>query len=317
MDYFSVPIMDLSRITLSRMTAFMTVAAEANIARAARMLATSQPSLSRQIAALESDIGAKLFVRNGRGVELTEAGAVFHDHALAVIETMDRAAEALGEATGRIAGEVRLGLPPTMAHVLALPLISALQKRHEGVSVTVTEGYSGHVLEWLSKGRLDIGILYHTGTTSGLKADLLHEEELHLIAPPGMVPVLGEVVTGAAIAGLRMILPSRAHGLRQLVDSRFSGCGLRLEVQLQVNSFATTLRMVEHNMGCTILPRIAVEDRISSGSLVAVPLRQPALSRKIMLATSPAKPPSRAVASLASYARTYAHNYFAGGAAIP
>jgi len=307
--------MDLSGLSARRLSVFVAVAEEGNIARAARTLGTSQPALSRRIAALEGEIGTRLFVRTGRGVTLTEAGAVLLEHARQVLSTMDAAADALGAATGRVSGEVRLGLPPTVAHVLALPLTQALRQRYPAVSVTVMEGYSGHVLDWLSRGAVDIGILYQTGTTTDLVADLLHEEDLDLIAPPAVAAALPRTITGAGLAGQAMILPSRAHGLRQLVEARFAAFGLTPDVQLQVDAFTTTLRMVEAGLGCTILPRVSVADRIAAGTLSAVAIRQPVLSRRVMLATSPARPPSRAVASLAAYARSYARDDLGAGGA--
>ncbi len=303
--------MDLSNVTPRRIEVFLTVAAEENMMRAARRLGMPQPSLSRQMAALETEIGARLFVRTGRGVELTEAGKVFATYAAQIDGSLRQAAQALGELTGKVSGEVRLGLPPTVAHVIALPLILALRERYQDVAVTVMEGYSGHVLDWLSRGRLDLGIIYETGVTSDLQADLLHEEELFLIVSPEMAPQRATFVTGEQLTGMRMILPSRAHGLRQVVEARLARGGLKLDIQLQVDGFNTTLKMVEAGLGCTILPRVSLAERITAGTLVALPIREPVITRKLLLATSPATPPSRAVNALAAYARTYLHRHFA------
>lgn len=302
--------MPLQDMSWRRLKMFLTVASVGNLSRAANLLGTSQPSLSRQIAAIERDIGAKLFVRTGRGIEPTEAGVAFRVHAEGMVKAMESAIDALGQIGGQVRGEVRLGLPPTVAHVLAVPLIDALQAHFPEVKVTIMEGYSGHVLEWLSQGRVDIGVLYATRQTSDLQADLLAEEELHLIASPELAGTLGTKVTGKQVAAMRLVLPSRAHGLRQLVEQRFAALGISLDVPLQVDAFTTTLRLVEVGKGCTILPRISITDRIEAGQLKALAIDKPKLRRRILLATSPAHQPSEAVRALASFARRNSVEWF-------
>jgi LysR family nitrogen assimilation transcriptional regulator len=302
--------MALQDLNCSRLKVFLTVASVGNLSRAAKVLGTSQPSLSRRIAAIERDVGARLFVRTGRGIEPTETGEVLRAHAEEMVAAMEGAAEAIGQIGGQIRGEVRLGLPPTVAHVLAVPLIDALQTHFPEVKVTIMEGYSGHVLEWLSQGRVDIGVLYATRQTSDLHADLLAEEELHLIASPELAGTLGAKVTGTQVGAMRLVLPSRAHGLRQLVEERFAALGISLDVPLQVDAFTTTLRLVEAGKGCTILPRISIADRIDAGRLKALAIDEPKLRRRILLATSPAHQPSEAVRALAAFARRHSVELF-------
>lgn len=302
--------MPLQDLNWKRLNVFLMVASVGNLSRAAGMMGTSQPSITRQIAAMERDIGARLFARTGRGVELTEAGEVFRGHAEEIVKAMEGATNALLQIGSQIRGDVRLGLPPTVAHVLAVPLIDALQAHFPGVKVTIMEGYSGHVLEWLSQGRLDIGALYATRQTSNLHTDLLAEEELCLISSPKAAGTLGTKVTGEQVASLPLILPSRAHGLRQLVEERFAEQGIALDVSMQVDAFSTTLRLVETGRGCAILPRIAVADRINTGQLEALSIDEPKLGRRIMMATSPAQQPSEAVRALAYFARRHSVELF-------
>lgn len=302
--------MPLRSLDAQRLRLFLTAAASRNLSHAAHALGMSQPSLSRQIAAIERDLGARLFVRTGRGVDLTEAGELFATHAQEILEAMTQATDALGRLRGQVRGAVRLGLPPTVAHVLAVPLIDALQAQFPEVRVTIMEGYSGHVLDWLSQGRVDIGILYTTRQTMSLPADLLAVEELDLIASPDTARPLGEAITGAQVSALRLVLPSRAHGLRQLIEARFAALDIPLDVSMQVDAFSTTLRLVEAGKGCTILPRISVADRIEAGRLRALSIDRPKLYRQILFATSPAHQPSEAVRELASFARRHSVELF-------
>lgn len=302
--------MPFQHLNSKRLKVFLAAASVGNLSQVANSLGMSQPSLSRQIAAIERDLGARLFVRTGRGMELTEAGEVFQTHAAEIIKSMANAADALDQLGGQLRGEVRLGLPPTVAHILALPLIDALQAHFPEVRVTIMEGYSGHVLEWLSQGRVDIGILYTTHQTTSLQADLLVEEELDLITSPETAASLGTSVTGEQVAALRLVLPSRTHGLRQLIEGRFAAHDIGLDVSMQVDAFSATLRLVEAGKGSTILPRISVADRIAVGRLTALTIDRPKLRRRILFATSPAHPPSEAARALAAFTRRYSVELF-------
>src|SRR5690606_3257182 len=124
-------------------------------------------------------------------------------------------------------GRVIIGVPPTVGHVLIVPLVRQLKQEFPKVSLQVMEGYSGHVMEWLSLGRVDIAVLYNAAKTSTLNTEPLLEEELLLIGPANdPACVGGKSVKAVDLVKVPMCLPSHPHGLRVLVDSVFAKLGL-------------------------------------------------------------------------------------------
>ena len=124
------------------------------------MLDVAQPTLSRQVRLLEQELGQHLLYRNGRGVEPTEAGLRFVEHARALLALAERAREDLRSLRETPAGKVSVGLPPRIARVLTPPLVQAFRREFPGASIAVAEGLSAQVREWLLAGRVDLALLY-------------------------------------------------------------------------------------------------------------------------------------------------------------
>ena len=140
---------------------FLGIAEAGSISAAAARLRVAQPALSQQMAKLEAELGARLMERGPRGVMLTGAGEALREHAHVVLRDLERAREAVqAEAGGPVQGNVTIGLPTTVAMVLTLSLLLAMRERHPGVALHLVESQSGHLVEWLRQGRLDVAVLF-------------------------------------------------------------------------------------------------------------------------------------------------------------
>lgn len=292
-------------VNLRLLRVFLAVAEAGGFSRAASSLSVAQPILSRQIKALESELGIQLFYRNGRGVVLTKAGEVFEVHARNVLKGMDQAIADLSQLAGSPAGEVVLGLPPTVGYVLSSELIKRFRAEFPKIQLCVTEGFSGHVLEWLAAGKLDVAVLYATSKTAVLNVDELLDEELVLVGPPGDPVRLGDgpVLSGSVATRAPLIVPSRSHGLRILLDQQFQARGLTLNVIVEIDSLTTILDLVESGVGYTYLPFMAVRAFVQAGRMKVWRIEDPHLSRTLILTTSTSRPMTTATRALATFVR--------------
>lgn len=162
---------------------FLRVAETGNLSQAAAKLNLAQPALSRQMALLEEDVGAQLFVRHRRGVTLTEAGELFRDRAQSILASVEQARAAVSSAGRDPTGTVTLGLPTSMIYVLSGDLVEAYRKRFSKVFLRVHEAV-GHVVEALLKeGRLDAAILIEPRAMPGVALTPLIEEDIYLVGP--------------------------------------------------------------------------------------------------------------------------------------
>ena len=173
------------------------------------MLDVAQPTLSRQVRLLEQELGQHLLYRNGRGVEPTEAGLRFVEHARALLALAERAREDLRSLRETPAGKVSVGLPPRIARVLTPPLVQAFRREFPGASIAVAEGLSAQVREWLLAGRVDLALLYDPAPSPQLACESLFREDLVLAAAPGARPALPARVAVRTWARIRWCCPAR------------------------------------------------------------------------------------------------------------
>ncbi len=168
---------------LYQLKAFIAVARTGNLTRASELLNVSQPALSGQIKALESELGLELFERTARGMEITPAGRRLLESA----EELDRRAAGLlslaRDLAGRAAGALKIGLN-TDAVVLRIPaLASALSASSPGVTVELVQGVSSSVADGVSAGVLDGGFVYGDRFGEGLAVLELDRSRLVVAAP--------------------------------------------------------------------------------------------------------------------------------------
>lgn len=291
-------------IDLKQLKAFSTLAEFGSFSRSAGVLGVAQPVLSRQIKALEQELGVELFYRNGRGTVLTEAGKVLNLYAKDLVETVDRAASEVMALKSSPRGTIVIGLPPSVGIVLTVPLVQHFREAFPLISLRVIEGFSGHVLEWLLTGKIDVAVLYNAPRTGSLRAEPLLTDELFLLGPAegGILPD-AESVPARLLSEIPLILPARPHGLRMLVDSRLGEAGIVPRVEIEVEAMPSTLGLVENGVGYTILSYSTAHARVQAGRMRAWRIVEPGITRQLILATSSQRPTTPAMRSLVAMVR--------------
>lgn len=299
---------------LRQLEYFIAIAETGAFSRAAIRLSVAQPILSRQIKALEQELGAELYYRTGRGIVLSEAGKVLEQHARGVLETTAGAKRAIHSLGSAPSGRVVIGMPPSVGAVLTTPIVRQFRSEFPKVSLGVMEGFSGHVLEWLSTGRIDVAVLYNAPRTSALVTAPLLTDELFLLGPVTDPACAGEgEVAAARLAEIPLILPSRPHGLRVLVDDFLSGAGITPNVQVEIDAMPSTLSLVESGIGYTILSYSSVHHLLEAGRIRRWPIVQPAMTRSLVVATSTQRPVTKAARALVGFVRKQVDTLVAEG----
>ena len=289
---------------LRQLEYFIAIAETGAFSRAAVRLSVGQPILSRQIKALEQELGTQLYHRTGRGIVLSEAGKILEQHARGVLETTSGARRAINALGSVPAGRVVIGMPPSVGAVLTASLVREFRAEFPKVSLGVMEGFSGHVLEWLTTGRIDVAVLYNAPRTSALVTDPLLTDELFLLGPIGDPAGAGAgSVAAAQLARIPLILPSRPHGLRLLVDDFLSTIGVVPNVQVEIDAMPSTLSLVEDGIGYTILSYSSVHHLLADRRIRSWPIVDPAMTRSLVVATSTQRPVTKAARALVGFVR--------------
>jgi LysR family nitrogen assimilation transcriptional regulator len=275
---------------LKQLEYFVRVAELGSFTRAAIALDVAQPALSRQVRLLEVELRQNLLARNGRGATPTEAGKLLLEHGRGILHQVERAREELGRVRGALAGRVAIGLPPSVAKVLAVPLIREFRRRMPEATLSITEGLSVGMQESLANGRLDIALLYNAAASADTEITPLLEEDLFLVERQAKgARANPKSVALKDIAALPLVIPSRPNAIRMLVESGLANLGLRPHIALEIDGVAAILELVADGAGSAVLSRNAVA---TSGRPQAFALRPitPRLRTKLSIAVSSQRP---------------------------
>jgi LysR family nitrogen assimilation transcriptional regulator len=278
---------------LRQLEYFVRVAELGSFTRASIALNVAQPALSRQVRLLEVELRQNLLTRNGRGAAPTEAGKLLLEHGRGILHQVERAREELGRVRGALAGRVAVGLPPSVAKVLAVPLIREFRKRMPEATLSISEGLSVAMQESLAQGRLDIALLYNAVPSGDTELMPLLEEPLFLVqrqAGGRPAPARPRAVPLAELAGLPLLIPSRPNAIRMQVETAMAAQGLRPQVALEIDGVAAILDLVEDGAGSAILSRNAVATSARPLAFTMRPIGSPPLRSKLAVAMSSQRP---------------------------
>ena len=250
------------------------------------MLDIGQSSLSRQVRQLEVELRQNLLIRNGRGVEPTEAGKVLLELGRGILHQMDRVYEELGRVEGNLAGRVSVGLPPTWARLVVLPFTRLLQREMPYASVAVTEGPSVNMRGDLLCGKLDIALLYDPLPTPDLELLPLKDEELFVISRKDDESAGGQPLTLAQLAAMPLVIPGRPNPIRMLLEREVCAMGSSLRIAYEIEGIGSILELVRNGAGHAVLSISSVQTLGHAGAFRCQPVRPGGLKIRLMLAVS-------------------------------
>ncbi|NKE65155.1 LysR family transcriptional regulator [Ramlibacter sp. RBP-2] len=274
---------------LKQLEYFVRVAELGSFTKAAVALDVAQPALSRQVRLLEVELRQTLLTRNGRGAIPTESGKLLLEHGRGILHQVERAREELGRVRGRLAGRVAVGLPPSVAKVLALPLIREFRQRMPEATLSISESLSIGMQEALGNGRLDIALLYNAQPSPGIELTPLLEEPLFLVERR-TGRTRPKPIALREVASIPLVIPTRPNAIRMLVESELANLGCRPQVVLEVDGVSAILDLVADGAGAAILSRHAVATSPQPQTFAMRPVGTPALRSKLAVAMSSQRP---------------------------
>lgn len=274
---------------LKQLEYFVAVVDLGGFTRASRLLRVAQPAISRQVRALEVELRQNLLLRNGRGATPTEAGKRLLVHARSILQQVERARREVDEVKGSPVGAIVIGLAPTLARAHTAPIVREFRRRYPKASISIVEGLSVHILEWVIVGRVDVGVLYNPAPSPAITLTPLIDEPLCLISRRS-TRRLAASVRLRDLPDYPLVIPSRPHTIRALVEARLAMIGARPQVALEVDAVGAILELVAEGQGHAILSRRAASATDVARKLVARPIVQPALLSSLALAVSAQRP---------------------------
>jgi LysR family nitrogen assimilation transcriptional regulator len=275
-------------VDLKQLEYFVRVAEIGSITKAAALLHVAQPALSRQIAQLESELKVQLLTRNGRGVIPTSAGKKLLAHGRGILRQVELARDEVSAKQGNAEGLIVVGVPASVAATLTVPMIEAFRAEMPNVEVSVLQGRSSSLLEWLVSGRIDMALLYDPPYSPLVKSTPLLTEKLALIQgqdSDGQSPI-----DLSLIPEYPLIIPSRPNTMRLLIETQLMRIGLKPAIAFEVDNVTNILELVAKGYGSAILSPRAASSAPSKLRLNIRPIVRPSLTVRLSLSTSARSP---------------------------
>jgi len=299
------------RMDLRVLQAFIRVAELGSFGRAAAVLNQTQPTVSRQIAALERELGGALFTRHRYGVTLTAAGAVFRDRATQALRGLDQAKAELTAQGEEPSGTVSLGLPPSLLSVLSGPVVDRFGKTYPRVLLHVYEAISQGLEELMRSGEADVAVLIaDRKVLRNVTLSPLATEPLLLVGPSRARLDPKKPVGIEALAGLPIVTYRQPNYLRLLAETALRKRKLAFNVAIELETLPLMIELIERGAGYGILPPSALARH--GGRVATAPLR--GLSVTWTLAVNRARAQQPAVRALAEMIRAQADTLIKDGA---
>jgi DNA-binding transcriptional LysR family regulator len=283
-----------SGMDLRQIEYFVALYDERSITKAARRLNAVQPALSMQISRLERTFKTKLFVRTSRGVIPTDTGHTYYGLCQTILSDVYEAQRYLRDASGKISGDLTVGLMPSVANSVLPALIAEYKANYPDVTLRIVEAYSGSLLDQLYSGKLDLAVVNNTSSRGRIAIVPLFRDYLVLVTRYTAAKRIPAEIPSHRLQEFKLVLPSQQQGMRLLIDSMLASKGITLKPEIELDSLGPTLELVREGDWATILPVVAVKRAVDQKLLRSQRIVEPEMPRDVIIASPTTRAPSLA-----------------------
>lgn len=279
---------------LRQLNYFLSLYEEGSTTRAARRMNVVQPALSMQISKLEEEFGQKLFERSSQGMTPTPAGVLCYQLFSPLLRDISDAKRRVSSRSDEISGRIAVGVVASVTTSVLASTLAIVSRQYPGVEVSACDGYSTTHIDQVRGGLLDFAIVNKMRRRLDLPSvDLLHEEMV-LVAKADSGRDLPSPLLFRNLAGLPLVLPSKATGLRAIIDDIADEENVALAIRLEVDAVAAIEGLIRQSDLVSVLPAIAVHRSLQDGSLRAHRIVAPRVTRQLVCVHNPRRPLSEA-----------------------
>ena len=283
---------------LDQLRAFLAVVEAGGFSRAAQVIASTQPTLSRQVKALEGELGQPLFDRLGNRVALTSFGQDIAKRARSLLAEADALVGSGHTDLGRVTGELRLGVADSVVFKRLPPILAAYQRRHPDVTLHIKTAGSPEILAWVREDRVDVGVCMLPQAYPGLVLHPHWEDGFMALVQPCHELADTEATLAAFAAHRQLVISPRMLSF-QVLSKIYQDEGLSLVPAMDFDNFHLVAEFVAAGVGVGVCSTSVAEAFVRKERVARVriePLDR--LNRKLGLALHADRTPSGALAAL-------------------
>ena len=261
---------------------FNCVAENCNISNAAKQLYISQPAVSKAISSLEENLQITLFIRNSRGVKLTEEGKLLYEHTKNAFDTLQRGEESIKKINELGIGHLRIGVSTTLCKYLLLPYLNGFVMENPHIKITIECQSSSHTLKLLEHNSLDIGLVAIPDNKSAFHFDSLGEIEDIFVATRTYLDNLSLRENNKDIfSTANIMLLDEENITRKHIEHYFIENDIQPIQILEVSNMDLLIDFAKTSLGVACVIKKFVLPELENGSLIEIPLEAPINKREV------------------------------------
>ena len=269
---------------LSLYRIFFEVAQTGNISRAAKNLYISQPAISKAISKLEDNLHLPLFIRNSRGVQLTEEGEILFDHVRSAFETLNRGEDELKRMMELGVGHIRIGVSTVLCKYVLLPCLKEFVARYPHIKFTIRSQSTLQTLDLLEKQQIDLGLTAEPHYKKNITFDKVMDIEDGFVATPAYLTNM-RLREGAAQSDVfrngTILMLEKGNVSRTYIEDYFREQHIEPTHLLEVSTMDLLLDFARIGLGAGCVIKTFIQDEIENGTFMEIPMDTPIPGRTI------------------------------------
>lgn len=259
---------------------FNCVAESGNISHAAKLLFISQPAVSKVIQGLEDNLKTTLFIRNSRGVKLTEEGKLLYEYTRSAFDTLKHGEDSIKRIKELGIGHLRIGVSATLCKYLLLPYLDGFVRENPHIKITIENQSSSRTLKQLEDNILDIGLVVKPDNTDVFHFSSLGEIEDIFVATKSYLNNLKLRENSTDIfSSANIMLLDEENISRKYIDDYFRKNSIELKHILEISSMDLLIEFAKVSLGVACVIKAFVQSELEAGSLIQIPLK-PAINKR-------------------------------------
>lgn len=258
---------------------FMWVYEEGSFSKAAQKARVAQPVLSMQIRRLEDEYGVQLFERHARGIKPTDAGEKLYGRCVAIMLNVTLAEEDLRPAhhEDMLTGQIHVGLSGMFNRSLLKNVLLPFMERHPQVDVTISESYTGTLVEWVRDGMIDFALGARPVVEGNLVQRLVYQDRVVLMSGS---PLFGPSFSPCDLTRtdrLKLILPTTKHSFGKVTQEYIERGIIKVAKVIEINSTVGSIGIAMNSDWAVMASFIAVLDDLENPGAYIYPVTAPAI----------------------------------------
>ncbi len=271
---------------------FVAAYEERSFTAAARREHATQSGVSQHIRKLEDGLRAKLFTRDKGRVVPTPAGDSYYRHCIELLDIYSKATSSVQQQGAGLAGNIVVGLMPTMTRCVLAPSLARFIDKHPNVVVRVVEGYSAALTEQVQAAELEFAVVPAFSGAPGLKSRLFLRTPEVLVSGTSSRMAHMKPVSLSGLGAMKLVVPSRANTRRRLIETYLASNGVEIDRLIEMDSMLGTLDFVARTEWMAILPGIMMATETMPRQYTVNPIASPAFGLDLVLIEPSRRPVS-------------------------